>query len=177
MKKNFLRLALSCSLFLVNFGWAQTFDLNSKPQDQNQKSQPKQNSGKRQSAGRTSSGGGGSTACGTTGSGWGGSIEAGRYARAAEKALANGNPSAAMGYAEHLTQAAPSDACNWFLLGYTSRLAGNSKVSLDAYQKGLSRQPNSVEGLSGMAQTYIRMGKADEAKKILLQGAVEISGR
>ena len=74
-----------------------------------------------------------------------------------------------MGYAEHLTQAAPSDACNWFLLGYTSRLAGNSKVSLDAYQKGLSRQPNSVEGLSGMAQTYIRMGKADEAKKILLQ--------
>ncbi len=169
VKKNFLRLALSCSLFLVNLGWAQTFDLNSKPQDQNQKSQPKQNTGKRQSAGRTSSGGGGSTACGTTGSGWGGSIEAGRYARAAEKALANGNPSAAMGYAEHLTQAAPSDACNWFLLGYTSRLAGNSKVSLDAYQKGLSRQPNSVEGLSGMAQTYIRMGKADEAKKLLLQ--------
>jgi len=169
VKKNFLRLALSCSVFLVNFGWAQTFDLNSKPQDQNQKSQPKQNNGKRQSAGRASSGGGGSTACGTTGSGWGGSIEAGRYARAAEKALANGNPSAAMGYAEHLTQAAPSDACNWFLLGYTSRLAGNSKVSLDAYQKGLARQPNSVEGLSGMAQTYIRMGKADEAKKLLLQ--------
>ena len=169
VKKNFLRLALSCSLFLVNFGWAQTFDLNSKPQDQNQKSQPKQNNGKRQSAGRASSGGGGSAPCGTTGSGWGGSIEAGRYARAAEKALANGNPSAAMGYAEHLTQAAPSDACNWFLLGYTSRLAGNSKVSLDAYQKGLARQPNSVEGLSGMAQTYIRMGKADEAKKLLLQ--------
>ena len=51
VKKNFLRLALFCSLFLVNFGWAQTFDLNSKPQDQNQKSQPKQNNGKRQSAG------------------------------------------------------------------------------------------------------------------------------
>jgi tetratricopeptide (TPR) repeat protein len=169
VKKNFLRLALFCSLFLVNFGWAQTFDLNSKPQDQNQKSQPKQNNGKRQSAGRASNGGGGSAACGTSGSGWGGSIEAGRYARAAEKALASGNPSAAMGYAEHLTQAAPSDACNWFLLGYTSRLAGNSKVSLDAYQKGLARQPNSVEGLSGMAQTYIRMGKADEAKKLLLQ--------
>ncbi|HZD06799.1 MAG TPA: hypothetical protein VE176_01050, partial [Candidatus Limnocylindrales bacterium] len=93
VKKKFLRLALSCSLFLVNFGWAQTFDLNSKPQDQNQKSQPKQSNGKRQSAGRAGSGGGGSAACGTTGSGWGGSIEAGRYARAAEKALANGNPS------------------------------------------------------------------------------------
>jgi tetratricopeptide (TPR) repeat protein len=173
VKKNFLRLALLCSLFLVNLGWAQTFDLNSKPQDQNQKSQPKQNNAKRQAAGRSSAGnagaGGGSAPCGTSGSGWGGSIEAGRYARAAETALKNGNPTAAMNYAEHLTQAAPSDACNWFLLGYTARLAGKSQVSLDAYQKGLARKPNSVEGLSGMAQTYIRMGKADEAKKLLLQ--------
>jgi tetratricopeptide (TPR) repeat protein len=171
VKKNFLRLALFCSLFLVNLGWAQTFDLNSKPQDQNQKSQPKQNNAKRPTAGRSSGGsaGGGSAPCGTSGSGWGGSIEAGRYARAAETALKNGNPTAAMNYAEHLTQAAPSDACNWFLLGYTARLAGKSQVSLDAYQKGLARKPNSVEGLSGMAQTYIRMGKADEAKKLLLQ--------
>lgn len=171
MKKNFLRLALFCSLFLVNLGWAQTFDLNSKPQDQNQKSQPKQNNAKKQTGGRASGGnaGGGSAPCGTSGSGWGGSIEAGRYARAAETALKNGNPTAAMNYAEHLTQAAPSDACNWFLLGYTARLAGKSQVSLDAYQKGLARKPNSVEGLSGMAQTYIRMGKADEAKKLLLQ--------
>jgi len=171
VKKNFLRLALLCSLFLVNRGWAQTFDLNSKPQDQNQKSQSKQNNAKRPTAGRSSGGnaGGGSAPCGTSGSGWGGSIEAGRYARAAETALKNGNPTAAMNYAEHLTQAAPSDACNWFLLGYTARLAGKSQVSLDAYQKGLARKPNSVEGLSGMAQTYIRMGKADEAKKLLLQ--------
>ena len=171
MKKNFLRLALFCSLFLVNLGWAQTFELNSKPQDQNQKSQPKQNNAKRQTAGRSGGGnaGGGTAPCGTSGTGWGGSIEAGRYARAAETALKNGNPTAAMNYAEHLTQAAPSDACNWFLLGYTARLAGKSQVSLDAYQKGLARKPNSVEGLSGIAQTYIRMGKADEAKKLLLQ--------
>lgn len=171
VKKNFLRLALFCSLFLVNFGWAQTYPLNSNPQDQNQKSQPKQNSTRKQSSGRAGGGnaGGGSAPCGTSGSGWGGSIEAGRYARAAETALKNGNPTAAMNYAEHLTQAAPSDACNWFLLGYTARLAGKSQVSLDAYQKGLTRKPNSVEGLSGMAQTYIRMGKADEAKRLLLQ--------
>jgi tetratricopeptide (TPR) repeat protein len=171
VKKNFLRLALFCSLFLVNLGWAQTFELNSKPQDQNQKSQPKQNNAKRQTAGRSGGGnaGGGTAPCGTSGTGWGGSIEAGRYARAAETALKNGNPTAAMNYAEHLTQAAPSDACNWFLLGYTARLAGKSQVSLDAYQKGLARKPNSVEGLSGIAQTYIRMGKADEAKKLLLQ--------
>jgi tetratricopeptide (TPR) repeat protein len=171
VKKNFLCLALFCSLSLATTGWTQeTYDLNGKPQDQNQKSQPKQNNGKRQPSSRAGGGsGGGSAPCGNTGSGWGGSIEAGRYARAAESALKNGNPAAAMNYAQHLTQAAPSDACNWFLLGYTARLAGRSQVSLDAYQKGLTLAPNSVEGLSGMAQTYIRMGKADEAKKLLLQ--------
>ncbi|MGH9564458.1 MAG: tetratricopeptide repeat protein, partial [Candidatus Angelobacter sp.] len=57
----------------------------------------------------------------------------------------------------------------WFLLGYTARLAGKFDVSLNAYDRGLSMQHNSVEGLSGKAQTYMRMGKADEAKKILLQ--------
>lgn len=171
MKKNLLGLAFFCSLLLAGQAWSQTFDLNGKQQDQAQKpQQQKQRNNKRQSGGRAAaSSGGSSIVCATSGSGWGGSIEAGRYARAAETALKNGNPGAAMNYAEHLTQAAPSDACNWFLLGYTARLAGKSQVSLDAYQKGLQRQPNSVEGLSGMAQTYIRMGKADEAKKLLLQ--------
>jgi tetratricopeptide (TPR) repeat protein len=168
VKKNFVGLAFLCFLLLAGRGWTQTFDLNGNSQDQTKKPQQKQNN-KRQPAGRGSSGGGGGSVCGTTGSGWGGSIEAGRYARAAETALKNGQSGAAMNYAQHLTQVAPSDACNWFLLGYTARLAGNSQVSLDAYQKGLQRAPNSVEGLSGMAQTYIRMGKADEAKKILLQ--------
>ncbi|HLK54111.1 MAG TPA: hypothetical protein VKU42_11690, partial [Candidatus Angelobacter sp.] len=141
MKKNFLCLALFCSLFLATNGWSQTFDLNSKPQDQ--KPQQKQNNAKKQTgqpeAGKKAAASGASSGapCGTTGSGWGGSIEAGRYARAAETALKNGNPSGAMGYAQHLTQAAPSDACNWFLLGYTARLAGNSQVSLTAYQQGL----------------------------------------
>jgi tetratricopeptide (TPR) repeat protein len=168
VKKNLIRLALFGSLLLATRGWAQTFDLNSKPQDQkSQKNQPKQNNANKQAGSRPAANSG--APCGTSGSGWGGSIEAGRYARAAETALKNGNPSAAVGYAQHLTQAAPSDGCNWFLLGYTARLAGKSQVSLDAYQEGLKRSPNSVEGLSGMAQTYIRMGKADEAKKLLLQ--------
>lgn len=170
MKKIFLGLACFCSLLLAGRGWTQTFDLNGNQQGQKQKPQQKQGN-KRQSAARSGGGGGGGStmACGVSGSGWGGSIEAGRYARAAETALKNGNPNGAMNYAQHLTQVAPNDACNWFLLGYTARLAGSSQVSLDAYQKGLQRAPNSVEGLSGMAQTYIRMGKADEAKKLLLQ--------
>jgi tetratricopeptide (TPR) repeat protein len=170
VKKNLLGLACFCSLLLAGHGLAQTFDLSGKPQDQTQKPQQKQGN-KKAGAPRSGGGGGGgsSMACVTSGSGWGGSIEAGRYARAAETALKNGNPAGAMNYAQHLTQVAPNDACNWFLLGYTARLAGSSQVSLDAYQKGLQRSPNSVEGLSGMAQTYIRMGKADEAKKLLLQ--------
>ena len=166
VKKILLSLALFCSLFPATLGWTQTFELNGKPQEQKQKAQTKQKNTRGQPAAK---GGGGGMPCGTSGSGWGGSIEAGRYARAAETALKNGNPSAAMNYAQHLTQAAPSDACNWFLLGYTARLAGQSQASLSAYQKGLQMAPNSVEGLSGMAQTYIRMGKADEAKKLLLQ--------
>jgi tetratricopeptide (TPR) repeat protein len=170
VKKNFLRLAFFCSLFLATQGWTQTFDLNSKPQDQNQKPQTKQNNNaKKQPGSKPAAASSSGAPCGISGSGWGGSIEAGRYARAAETALKNGNPSGAMGYAQHLTQAAPSDPCNWFLLGYTARLAGKSQISLDAYQKGLERAPNSVEGLSGEAQTYIRMGQADEAKKLLLQ--------
>jgi tetratricopeptide (TPR) repeat protein len=167
VKKNLVGLAFFCSLLLAGRGWPQTFDLNGKQQDQAQKPQRQKQGNKKQQSGVRPAASG--APCGTSGTGWGGSIEAGRYSRAAETALKNGNPGAATNYAEHLTQAAPSDACNWFLLGYTARLAGKSQVSLDAYQKGLQRAPNSVEGLSGMAQTYIRMGKADEAKKLLLQ--------
>src|SRR5262249_14904313 len=150
VKKNLLGLACFCSLLLAGPGQTQTFDLSGKPEGQAQKPQQKQGN-KKQAGAKAGGGGGSSTACGMSGSGWGGSMEAGRYARAAQRALASGNPAAAMNYAQHLIQVAPNDACNWFLVGYTARLAGNSQVSLDAYQKGLQRAPNSVEGLSGMA--------------------------
>ncbi|HZD93002.1 MAG TPA: hypothetical protein VE133_02035, partial [Candidatus Sulfotelmatobacter sp.] len=88
VKKNFLGLAFFCSLLLAGRGWTQTFDLNGNSQDRNKKSQQKQQGNKKQASGRPSGGGGGGSApCGTSGSGWGGSIEAGRYARAAETAL------------------------------------------------------------------------------------------
>src|SRR5205807_5972458 len=48
-------------------------------------------------------------------------------------------------------------------------LAGKYQTSLDAYKRGLQLSSRSVEGLSGMAQTYMRMGKADEAKRLLLE--------
>jgi tetratricopeptide (TPR) repeat protein len=101
------------------------------------------------------------------GIGWGSSIEVSRAARAAEDALKRGNYAAAVDFAARATNLAPQDASLWFLLGYTSRMAGRYQTSLDAFERGLKARPNSIEGLSGLAQTYMRMGRTDEAKKLL----------
>jgi tetratricopeptide (TPR) repeat protein len=101
--------------------------------------------------------------------GWGSNIETARLARAAEQALKNSNYSSAMDYAQRATQAAPNDPHLWFLLGYAARLARKSQVSLDAYNRGLRLDPSSLDGLSGLAQTYNTMGRRDEAERILTQ--------
>ena len=101
--------------------------------------------------------------------GWGSSIEVGRLARAAEDSLRRGNPTAAADYAERAVKAAPQDNKLWFLLGYTSRLAGRYQASVDAYQHGLQAAPGNADGLSGLAQTYARMGRTDDAKRLLVQ--------
>ncbi|HSM85051.1 MAG TPA: tetratricopeptide repeat protein, partial [Candidatus Limnocylindrales bacterium] len=156
-----MALAFFCFLLLAASGRAQTFEINSQPPAKTTKktAQPKKKAGGQQK----------SAAPASQGLGWGSSIEVGRNSRAAEQALKKGNYAAAMNFAQRVVQSAPNDARNWFLLGYTSRLAGKYSVSLDAYDRGLAKEPSSVEGLSGKAQTYIRMGKADEAKKLLLQ--------
>ena len=101
--------------------------------------------------------------------GWGSSIEVGRLARAASDALKRGNPAAAADFAARAVKAAPQDYKLWFLLGYTTRLAGRFDQSVQAYEEGLRKQPGSLDGLSGMAQTYARMGRIDDAKKLLMQ--------
>ncbi|MGA9527406.1 MAG: tetratricopeptide repeat protein [Terriglobales bacterium] len=103
----------------------------------------------------------------TNSMGWGSNIQTARLARAAESALKSGNYLEAMDYAQRATQAAPGDAQLWFLLGYTARLAGKTELSVDAFNHGLRVNPSSLEGESGLAQTYIRMGRRDEAQKIL----------
>jgi tetratricopeptide (TPR) repeat protein len=99
--------------------------------------------------------------------GWGTSIDVARQARAAESALKRGDAASAANYALNAAKAAPQNAKLWFLAGYASRLAGRMGASVDAYQRGLNREPNSAEGLSGLAQTYARMGKFNEAQQIL----------
>jgi tetratricopeptide (TPR) repeat protein len=162
VKKSLLGAALLGSLILANLGstQTQTFELGSQPSTATKKNPSDKKAGNKQADQSAASPGG---------LGWGSSIEVGRGARAAEDALRRGDYAAAMNYAQRITQSAPNDPRNWFLLGYAARLAGQYRVSLDAYTRGLARQPNSVEGLSGMAQTYMRMGRADEAKRLLLE--------
>ncbi|MGH9642307.1 MAG: tetratricopeptide repeat protein, partial [Terriglobales bacterium] len=99
--------------------------------------------------------------------GWGSNIQNARLARAAESALKSGNYAAAMDFAQRAAQSAPNDEKLWFLLGYTQRLAGKTQASVDSYDRGLRINPSSLEGQSGLAQTYSRMGRRDEAVTIL----------
>jgi tetratricopeptide (TPR) repeat protein len=102
-----------------------------------------------------------------TGMGWGSSIEVARQARAAQEALRRNDYSSAVNFAQRATKAAPQNPDFWFLLAYSARLAGRYQMSLDAYNKGLSLRPSSIEGLSGLAQTYAKMGRGDQAKQLV----------
>ena len=99
--------------------------------------------------------------------GWGSSIEVARQARAAQDALNRGDYAAATTFAQQAAAAAPQNTQLWWLFGYSARLANRYSESVDAYQRGLRNQPNSPQGLSGLAQTYVRMGRTEEAVKIL----------
>ena len=99
--------------------------------------------------------------------GWGSSIEVARQARAAQDALRRHDYNSAFNYAQRATKAAPQNPDFWFLLAYSARLAGRYPASVDAYNRGLQIKPSSVEGLSGLAQTYARMGRNDEARQLI----------
>ena len=102
-----------------------------------------------------------------SGFGWGSSIEIARQARAAQDALKRNDYAAAMSFAERAAKAAPQNAELWFLLGYAARLNERYQTSLDAFNRGLQLQPNSVRGLAGLAQTYAKMGRDAEAEQLL----------
>ena len=160
--KKFSHLIPFCSLvvLLALPAAAQTFEIGG------QDAKPAPDSGRRPGAVRTSPSASGES---SSGFGWGSSIEVGRNARAAEDALRKGNGAAATMYAERAVKAAPSNARLWFLLGYASRLGGRYQQSINAYQRGLSMDRNSIDGLSGMAQTYARMGRVPDAKRLLMR--------
>lgn len=101
------------------------------------------------------------------GIGWGSGIETAREARAVQQALSRNDYKSAIASASRAANSAPQNAQLWFLLGYAARLGGDYNLSLQGYQKGLQRQPSSIAGLSGMAQTYAKMGRYKEAQDLL----------
>jgi tetratricopeptide (TPR) repeat protein len=104
-----------------------------------------------------------------TGMGWGNSIEVAREARAAQTALQHGDAAGATTHAQRAVNAAPQNPDLWFTLAYAARLSGQYSLSVDAYRHGLALKPSSIEGLSGLAQTYARMGRSAEAQQTLEQ--------
>ncbi|HZC44754.1 MAG TPA: tetratricopeptide repeat protein, partial [Acidobacteriaceae bacterium] len=101
--------------------------------------------------------------------GWGSNIQNARLANAAREALKQGNRALAVEYAQKAAQGAPGNAQLWFLLGYAARLDNNYQLSVASYDHGLRVSPSSVEGLSGLAQTYSLMGRIDDAEHLLTQ--------
>jgi tetratricopeptide (TPR) repeat protein len=99
--------------------------------------------------------------------GWGSSIQNARLARAAEEALKSQNYAAAVDYAQRAADSAPNNPRLWFLLGYAARLAKKSQLSIDAFNHGLRLDPASLEGTSGLAQTYSSVGRRQEAEVLL----------
>jgi tetratricopeptide (TPR) repeat protein len=104
-----------------------------------------------------------------TGMGWGSSIEVAREARAAQTALQHGDARGATEHAQRAVNAAPQNSDLWFTLAYAARLSGQYSLSVDAYRRGLALKPSSIQGLSGLAQTYARMGNSAEAEQTLQQ--------
>jgi tetratricopeptide (TPR) repeat protein len=98
---------------------------------------------------------------------WGAGIEVARQARAAQDALKKNDYAAAVSHAQKAAESAPQNAELWFLLGYTARLSERYQLSVDSYNRGLQRQPNSVRGLAGLAQTYAKIGRDQEAEQLL----------
>ena len=101
--------------------------------------------------------------------GWGSNIENARLGRAAQQALEKGDRVHALEYAQRAAQAAPNDPQLWFLLGYAARLNARYQLSEDAYSHGLKLSASSLEGLSGLAQTYSAMGRNEDAARLLKQ--------
>jgi tetratricopeptide (TPR) repeat protein len=109
--------------------------------------------------------------------GWGSNIQNARLARAAELALRRGDSGQAFDYAQRAAQSAPNDPQLWFLVGYAARLDHKYQTSVDAFSKGLRLAPSSLDGLSGLAQTYNLLGRSSDAERLLKQVIASNPGR
>src|SRR5450631_1439837 len=151
-----LLIGFTLSAFAVTTLCAQTFELNNQTSNKSKTTKTNRTSRTEEPQPQNSE----------NGLGWGSSIETARNSRAAQQALEKGNYREAAGFASRAAHAAPQNTSLWFLWGYSARLAGLYQDSESAYKKGLQQQPSSISGLSGLAQTYARMGRGNEAQAI-----------
>src|ERR1700722_6583039 len=101
--------------------------------------------------------------------GFGSNIQNARLANAAVQALQHGDRVQGLDYARRAAQAAPGNPQLWFLVGYAARLNGRYEESVESYSRGLRLTPGSLEGSSGLAQTFSLMGRTNEAVQLLKQ--------
>jgi tetratricopeptide (TPR) repeat protein len=101
--------------------------------------------------------------------GFGSNIENARLAHAAVMALQHGDRVQGLDFARRAAQSAPSNPQLWFLAGYAARLNGRFEESIQHYNQGLHLAPSSLEGRSGLAQTFAEMGRTEEAQNLLKQ--------
>ena len=158
-----LRKGFIISVALAASSFAQTFEIGGQ---QGQPAQPAPQQHRK--TGKATSAGTGNESSQENALQFGVSLEATREQRAADEALRHNNTAEAYAHAKRAVDMAPGDKSTWFTYAYAARLAGHLSDSERAYKKGLQLAPNSAEGLSGLAQTYFRMGRIDEAKRMLL---------
>jgi tetratricopeptide (TPR) repeat protein len=154
-------------LTFLSVAAAQTFEINGQPPQPAQRGPAK--SAQQAPVKKDQKGPKPTPSNGQTGLSWGTSIDVSRQARAAEQAIKSGDYATAAAFAEKAANAAPQNSHLWFMYGYAARLSGKYGQSIDAYNRGLKVDPRAVEGISGLAQTYARMGRFDEAKRLLDQ--------
>jgi tetratricopeptide (TPR) repeat protein len=55
----------------------------------------------------------------------------------------------------------------WNELGYALRNQGRYQESVDAYDEALRQRPNFPEALEYLGEAYVKMGRKDDARKVL----------
>jgi hypothetical protein len=69
----------------------------------------------------------------------------------------------AQSFAALAAKVKPNDPLRWTLLGVTARENGDVATSLDAYQRSLALDPESVDGRLGLGITLLQMGDSARA--------------
>ena len=95
--------------------------------------------------------------------GWGSNIQNARLARAAELALKRAIMRLQLTMLNVLRRPPQTMRSYGFCLAMRPGSTPSLRLSVDAYNRGLRFNPSSLDGLSGLAQSYRIMGRTDEA--------------